>query len=94
MGRKFDTGTLVMTKGVLDKFCSNNYDFFKLVVESFVRYKKGDWGDLCDEDKQQNERAIKNGDRLMGSYRNETDHIWIITEWDRSVTTILFPDEY
>lgn len=93
MGRKFDLGSLVMTRGVHDKF-ESDFNFMKFVMDSFARYRKGDWGNLSKEDIQQNERALKDGLRLIGSYDNGPDRIWIITEWDRSVTTILFPYEY
>lgn len=94
MGRKkFRVGTLVMTRNVHDRF-ETDYEFMKFVMDSFARFRKGDWGDLCKEDKIANEKALKNDERLMGSYVNGNDKIWIITEWDRSTTTILFPDEY
>lgn len=53
-------------------------------------------GDTCDEDKQVNEDSLRDGERLLAVYiYPETgEKIWIITEWDRSVTTILFPEEY
>ena len=61
-----------------------------------LKHINGDWGDLCKEDKALNDSALANGnDRILSSYTNENDvKIWIITEWDRSVTTILFPEEY
>lgn len=99
---KFETGRIVMTRGVYDKIygeaqCDDFDDEFNAFVhESLKRYLSGDWGDLCDEDKEQNEQALVDGERLMGSYEDK-EHgwkIWIITEWNRSVTTILFPSEY
>ena len=64
-------------------------------AELLARHFCGDWGDVCDEDRGVNESALANGQRLMSVYKS-SDHetIWIITEWDRSVTTILLPDEY
>jgi len=59
------------------------------------RHLNGDWGDLCDEDRRSNDAALKNGDRLFSSYRITPDlKLWIITEWDRSITTLLLPSEY
>ena len=76
MGRKiFRVGILVMTRNVHDRF-ETDYEFMKFVVDSFARFRRGDWGNLCKEDKIAN------------------DKIWIITEWDRSTTTILFPEDY
>ena len=59
-----------------------------------MRHVNGDWGDLDDEDKQANERALEDGTRLMSAYSIGEARFWVITEWDRSVTTILLPEEY
>lgn len=71
--------------------------FSAFVDQSMARYVQCDWGDTCEEDWQSNDDAVKEGDRILAEYR-EPNHpdwrIWIITEWDRSATTILFPDEY
>ena len=60
------------------------------------RHHCGDWGEeLCAEDKAANEQALKDGSRLLSCYRTPAgDRLYIITEWDRSMTTILLPDEY
>ncbi|MBN0941390.1 hypothetical protein JTM36_34820, partial [Pseudomonas aeruginosa] len=60
------------------------------------RHLGGDWGDLDDSDRRQNDAALKSGeDRLFPSYEVTPGlKIWIITEWDRSVTTLLLPNEY
>ncbi len=58
------------------------------------RHQRGDWGDLCKEDKQTNERALTTGERIFSSYRLESVRFWVITEADRSATTILLPEEY
>ena len=70
-------------------------DFAKFVQKSLNRHVKGDWGTLSDEDKQENELSLKEGYRLISAYEAKgLPKIWIITEADRSATTILFPDEY
>jgi hypothetical protein len=61
------------------------------------RHAMGDWGDLPDEDRQSNEQALKYGDRLFSAYETSLDdepRLWIITEADRSVTTLLLPSDY
>jgi hypothetical protein len=65
-------------------------------VQSLLqRHASGDWGDLCTEDTQANNDALQYGDRLLSSYvLSESCKVWVITEWDRSVTTILLPSEY
>ena len=63
--------------------------------EFLHRHVSGDWGDLVDEDIQENERALEHGSRLFSAYGlNDGTRIWIITEYDRSATTILLPMEY
>ncbi len=60
------------------------------------RHHCGDWGDeLCAEDKQANEDALVHGTRLLSCYRTTGgDRLYIITEWDRSITTIMLPEDY
>ena len=65
-------------------------------VQSLLqRHATGDWGDVCEEDRVANNDALQYGDRLLSSYAiSENIKIWVITEYDRSVTTILLPSEY
>lgn len=94
---KFELGQTVMTRGVADALAENP-DFLGFVMESMARYQACDWGEMDDEDKALNDSAVANGDdRILAAYKNggpKAWKIWIITEWDRSATTILFPDEY
>ncbi len=94
---KFELGQTVMTRGVADAL-SDNADLSEFVAASMERYMACDWGELDDEDKAQNDSAVASGDdRILAAYKNPGPKhwkIWIITEWDRSATTILFPDEY
>lgn len=83
----FPAGDIVMTQGVS-----------ALIQRGELNpspYLQRDWGDLCDEDRCTNDDALKQGDRLFSSYRvTPALTIWIITEWNRSVTTLLLPSEY
>jgi len=91
---KFNIGQTVVTNGV-NMLMHTDYQFRNFVTKSFERHINGDWGDLDEEDKSANEDALKNGDRLFSKYNYNGDvSIYIITEWDRSYTTILFPEEY
>jgi len=65
------------------------------VLTALHKHAEGAWGDLCPEDLQANVDALANGGRLLSSYhdRNLT-RFWIITEGDRSATTILLPEDY
>lgn len=69
--------------------------FAKFILDSLRRYHSGDWGDLCDEDKAMNDRAVANGDdRIVAKYAHGDEAIYIITEWDRSATTVMFTYDY
>ena len=95
MKQLFKLGQCVCTRGVNESMKADEY-FRRFVNRSFLRHQTGDWGDLCDEDKELNDLAVKNGDdRILSRYAYNTEMvIYIITEWDRSYTTILFTDEY
>jgi hypothetical protein len=87
----FDLGQLVGTPGALQGLQEAEQHPFELLA----RHVTGDWGDLDDEDKRENELSIERGFRILSAYRLNTGvKVWVITEWDRSVTTILLPDEY
>ena len=89
---RFSPGQVVMTIGV-DELVRQG----RLNPTPYLRrHLDGDWGDLCDDDRQLNDAALKSGgDRLFSSYLVEPGlKLWIITEWDRSVTTLLLPSEY
>ena len=95
-----DLGVVLATRGVESAFKKN--DSFKDFALNclFSRYLNNDWGDMCEEDKALNDLAVVNEDRVCASYNIpkhygvDEDKIWIITEWDRSSTTLLFPNEY
>lgn len=87
----FEIGQLVMTPGA-DEILTRSR---QTPVEFLLRHKNGDWGDLPPEDIQENERALRDGSRLFSAYRTRSEEkLWVITEWDRSVTTLLLPEEY
>lgn len=94
MGEKFSMGRKVITSGVME-MASSDEAFAKFVRKSLERHSQGDWGDLSAHDRQENEYALGKQLRLLSSYENNgLPKIWIITEADRSVTTVLFPEEY
>jgi hypothetical protein len=64
------------------------------VTAALSRHASGDWGDVCADDAALNEQALKHGDRLLSVYGPKDRQFWIITEADRSVTTILMPEDY
>ncbi len=87
----FLLGECVATPGALSA-CG---DAEQHPIEFLNRHVQGDWGDLDAEDKRTNAHALKHGQRLLSAYKtNAGVKIWVITEWDRSVTTVLLPEEY
>lgn len=85
---------IVWTRGVNERLTEDE-EFAKFVMNSLKRHSRGDWGDdLGDADKKLNDEALKNGGRLFSAYKNGVDKIWIITEADKTATTVLFPEEY
>lgn len=58
------------------------------------RHASGDWGDICPEDAGLNEAALEHGSRLLSVYGDAGERFWVITEADRSVTTVLLPEDY
>lgn len=94
MSTQFDSGQIVVTGGI-HAFMEDNPQFRLHVHHCLARHLSGDWGDLCKEDWATNEEALLDGYRLFSAYKQEgMQTIWIITEADRSVTTILLPEEY
>lgn len=85
---KFQLGEVVITANAaqhLDTIAVN---------EALRRHAAGDWGDLCPEDACENEFSLKAGFRLLSAYGTGERRFWIITEADRSTTTILMPEDY
>jgi hypothetical protein len=93
----FPLGMIVATPGAL-KVCTRDH-----LLDCLARHARGDWGNVCDEDKAENDAALKEGFRLLSAYPIDPTKpskgygencLWIITEYDRSVTTFLLPSEY
>ena len=88
---KFNLGRIVATPGALDTFEQSGEGSRVLLA----RHASGDWGEICKDDWQENEFALDKYLRLFSVYRlRDGTKIWVITEADRSVTTILLPSEY
>lgn len=88
---RFLLGQIVGTPGALEALESNG----QTPMELLQRHVVLDPGELDEEDQQANENAVAHGERILSSYLlNDETKIWIITEADRSATTLLLPDEY
>ena len=86
---KFPLGRMVLTLGALGTLSNDD------VLQALTRHVSGDWGDLEEEDLALNERSLLTEGRLFSAY-SSSSHVrfYVITEWDRSVTTVLLPHEY
>jgi hypothetical protein len=93
---KFNAGTVLSTQGALDAFEKNGQSPLPLLQ----RHLSGDWGELCEEDRQANEQALIDGSRLLSAYHlKDNTKVWAITEAEnegghREATTFLLPEEY
>lgn len=88
---KFELGQIVATPGALEALQQAE----QTPIEFLMRHVRGDWGDVCTEDAEANEMSLRDGSRLLSSYRtNKGLKLWIITEADRSSTCVLLPEEY
>ena len=85
----FSLGRVVVTKGALATIPHNE------IQSALRRHHRGDWGEIDEQDQHENVRAIRVGSRVFSQYRTKSGvKFWIITECDRSLTTILLPSEY
>lgn len=92
---RFPLGRLVATPGALRALEDARIGFLPYIH----RHARGDWGDVSDEDKRLNDADVNGGGRLLSAYKlpgakGDRARIWIVTEADRSATTILCPEEY
>ena len=90
---QIELGAVVTTAGVAE-WMEESQSRSIAVARAVWRHRSRDWGQVCQEDKETNDEAVRDGNRILSSYKVEDRDVWIITEWDRSVTTILFPEEY
>jgi hypothetical protein len=91
MASKFSLGTLVATPGALAAIREAGHS----PTDFLVRHAKGDWGEVDGHDRKQNQIALREGGRLLSCYQTRKgESLWVITEADRSATTILLPSEY
>ena len=88
---RFPVGRVVATPGALRAFEKAE----QLPAAFLDRHVHGDWGDVPEADKQANERSVEQGLRILSAYTTSAgDKIWILTEADRSATTLMLPEEY
>ena len=95
----FSMGQVVATSSI-SSLVSSDLSFHTFIYTSLMRHESCDWGEVSKEDQISNELALASGSRLFSVYECseahsfQGDRIWVITEADRSVTTVLWPGEY
>ena len=89
---RFDMGQIVLTVGADITLA----EIERHPVQLLARHVTGDWGNLVEQDKEENEKALNpdHPTRLFSAYNIEDARFYVITEWDRSYTTVLLPEEY
>jgi len=96
-------GRQVVTSRAITALESARYDWQWYVAQLLYKHARGDWGNVCPEDKTSNDEAARNGGRVISSYKvdpfgSDSGHgsnaLWVITEADRSTTTVLLAEEY
>lgn len=88
VGTRFPLGRLVITANAAARLAGDE------VADAIARHARGDWGDLSRADAAENDLALRDGSRLLSAYGRGDRRFWIITEADRSITTVLLPDDY
>lgn len=87
----FPLGQIVATPGALAALAKAG----QCAEQFLAQHAQGSWGEICEEDRAENQLGLERGFRLMSSYTtNAGDKVWIVTEADRSASTILLPEEY
>lgn len=86
----FPRGQVVVTPGIVELVDGD----YSPIIKFLARHQSGDWGLIDPEDAETNRQAVRLGNRILSAYMHKDTKIWIITESDRSVTTVLLPSEY
>jgi len=82
-------GRIIATRNALDTIPTPS------ILTALDRHQRCDWGDVCPDDRTANDRALDEGSRILSVYKTPAGTpFWIITEWDRSATTVLLPEDY
>ena len=86
---KFQYGAIVATRAAAERIPE------AVMAAALLRHLNGDWGDVSEADRAANDRAVRDGDRLLSAYHApDQTRFWILTEADRSATTVLLPEDY
>jgi hypothetical protein len=91
---KFSLGQVVATTALVYELESAQLNAHDEIIAMLRLHASGNWGVVCDEDKQTNEYALKHGERILSRYEVGEISVYVITEWDRSATTIMRVEDY
>jgi len=98
MKTKFEMGQIVVTCGIQEKYMDEGSTKHRQFVPGvLIRHSQGDWGLLEPEDRESNEESLRDGGQLMSVYKDDDgEKVWVITDrdGDKSITTVLLPEEY
>ena len=96
MAPLFPLGRVVMTTNLQGKIQESNPEHWEEELQQLItRHASGDWGELVEEDKRENQLSLKLGFRIFSAYTTDSEiRVWVITEADRSCTTALLPEDY
>ena len=87
----FNMGRVCATPGALDALTTNKQNY----IDFLSRHVTGDWLEMCEDDQETNRNAVDDDVRVFSAYSLKNgSKLWVITEHDRSVTTLLLPSEY
>ncbi len=90
----FPLGNVTATQGFASLCQEADADMRATAIELLLRHGNGDYGDVCADDAEANRLAIEGGSRILSRYQVLGAKVYVITEWDRSLTTVLLADEY
>lgn len=86
----FKPGSLLATPAAINYLTEHDVSLIELIDQHI----NGDWGDLCSSDKKLNDQAVRNGSRIVSAYTVAGEKLYVITEWDRSITKVLLASDY
>jgi len=90
-GPRFKLGRIFATPDALEVIARAQVP----IIDLLIRHVSGDWGELAESDRQQNELSVEAGLRILSSYLLPNQQVvWVVTEWDRTSTTFLLPGDY
>ena len=87
-GARLPLGRLVMTPAAAGRLTPEE------IADGIIRHARGDWGDISPGDAAENDLSLREGFRLLSAYGRGDRRFWVITEADRSATTVLLPEDY